>query len=524
MKIILNPLLKLFDIIYEFFYGFYPGALTFSLNNKTIVIGVSIFLFIVSLKMVSILGVELIPQLTQGEFKTEIIMPTGTPLTKTDAVIKEIIEKTENLGGDRIERIFSVAGSSNKITSSVDDGGPNSGDVNLVLKSGANKEIEEKVMDEMRVFLQKIPGIEYKFSKPTMFTMKDPIEVEISGFNLDKLKDVNEKLLKAMEKSDYFEDIKTTMKSGYPEVIIKFDRDKATALGLQVNTIAQKIVNKLKGQIATKFSVVDRKIDVLVKAKKSDFNTLDDLKKLIINPKAEIPISLQSVADVRLNITPSEIRHSDLMRVALIQTNLKKGDLGSAINFLNDKIIKKIVKPEGVVVKITGQNKEMKSSFDSLKLALLLAIFLVYLVMASQFESFIHPLVILFTIPLALVGAVFALFITGTSINVVVFIGAILLAGIVVNNAIVLIDLINQLRNSGMEKIAAIIEAGKLRLRSILMTTLTTTLGLLPLALGIGEGAELRAPMAITVIGGLVVSTMLTLIVIPVVYSVLDRK
>ena len=166
----------------------------------------------------------------------------------------------------------------------------------------------------------------------------------------------------------------------------------------------------------------------------------------------------------------------------------------------------------------------MTMSFRSLQMALLLAIFLVYLVMASQFESFLHPFVILFTIPLALIGAVLSLWITKSTISVVVFIGLILLAGIVVNNAIVLIDLINKLRAGGMDKVKAIMEGGRARLRPIMMTMLTTTLGLLPLAIGIGEGAEVRAPMAITVIGGLTISTLLTLIVIPVVYSIVDRK
>jgi HAE1 family hydrophobic/amphiphilic exporter-1 len=180
--------------------------------------------------------------------------------------------------------------------------------------------------------------------------------------------------------------------------------------------------------------------------------------------------------------------------------------------------------PNGISAVVSGQNEEMQDSFRSMQFALALAVFLVYLVMASQFESLVHPFVILFTIPLALVGAVLALFITGTTVNVVAFIGVIMLAGIVVNNAIVLVDLINQLQAQGMEKIAAIIEAGTTRLRPILMTTLTTALGLLPMAIGIGEGSEVRTPMAITVIGGLLVSTLLTLLVIPVVYSLMDRK
>jgi HAE1 family hydrophobic/amphiphilic exporter-1 len=180
--------------------------------------------------------------------------------------------------------------------------------------------------------------------------------------------------------------------------------------------------------------------------------------------------------------------------------------------------------PNGVTGMVAGQNEEMQASFSSMQFALLLAIFLVYLVMASQFESLVHPFVILLTIPLALVGAVLALFLTGTTVNVVAFIGVIMLAGIVVNNAIVLVDLINQLQARGVEKTAAIIEAGNARLRPILMTTLTTALGLLPMAIGFGEGSEVRTPMAITVIGGLLVSTLLTLVVIPVVYSLLDRK
>ncbi|MGB5689708.1 MAG: efflux RND transporter permease subunit, partial [Woeseiaceae bacterium] len=173
---------------------------------------------------------------------------------------------------------------------------------------------------------------------------------------------------------------------------------------------------------------------------------------------------------------------------------------------------------------VSGQSEEMDESFKSMRFALILAIFLVYLVMASQFESLIHPFVILFTIPLALVGAVLALYITGTTVNIVALIGVIMLAGIVVNNAIVLVDLINQLRAQGVERVEAIMEAGSARLRPILMTSLTTALGLLPMAMGFGEGSEVRTPMAITVIGGLVVSTLLTLVVIPVVYSLMDRK
>jgi HAE1 family hydrophobic/amphiphilic exporter-1 len=234
-------------------------------------------------------------------------------------------------------------------------------------------------------------------------------------------------------------------------------------------------------------------------------------------------VPLSAIATVQIENGPGEIRRVSQQRVAIVSANLSYGDLGEAASEVR-QILSEVTMPPGVFADIGGQNEEMSDSFRSLIFALSLAVFLVYLVMASQFESLLHPFIILFSIPLALVGAILALYLTGTTLSVVVFIGLILLAGIVVNNAIVLIDLINQMRRKGTEKIEAIMEGGKSRLRPILMTTLTTTLGLLPLAIGFGDGAELRAPMGITVIGGLLVSTLLTLVVIPVMYAIMDRK
>ena len=229
------------------------------------------------------------------------------------------------------------------------------------------------------------------------------------------------------------------------------------------------------------------------------------------------------MAAVRAVDGPAEIRRIDQERVAVISANIQGRDLGSVVADIESRLAD-MAMPEGFGLSMGGQNEEMVRSFDSMKFAISLAIFLVYLVMASQFESLLHPFVIMFTIPLGLVGSISALLITGETINVVVLIGLIMLAGIVVNNAIVLIDYVNQLRReSGMKKLEAVLRAGELRLRPILMTTSTTVLGLLPMALGLGEGAEIRAPMAITVIGGLILSTMLTLIIIPVVYTIFDR-
>jgi hydrophobic/amphiphilic exporter-1 (mainly G- bacteria), HAE1 family len=220
---------------------------------------------------------------------------------------------------------------------------------------------------------------------------------------------------------------------------------------------------------------------------------------------------------------PAEVRRMKQERVAVISANLARGDLGTAVAEL-ERIVAGIELPVETTISVSGQSTDMRESFVSLQFALLMAVFLVYLVMASQFESLLHPFVILLTIPLALVGAVWAMFITGTTVNVVAYIGVIMLAGIVVNQSIVLIDAVNQARERGADKHAAIVEAGRTRLRPILITKLTTILGLMPMALGLGDGAEIRQPMAVTVIGGVAVASVFTLLVIPVVYSLLDRK
>jgi HAE1 family hydrophobic/amphiphilic exporter-1 len=234
-------------------------------------------------------------------------------------------------------------------------------------------------------------------------------------------------------------------------------------------------------------------------------------------------MSLESVADIQVNEGPSEIRRINQQRTALITANISGRDLGGVSEEIF-QIMSTMDMPEDFTFDIAGQNKEMETSLNSLSLALALAIFLVYIVMASQFESLLHPFIIIFTIPLALIGVFIFLYIFSIPASIVVFLGGIMLAGIVVNNAIVLVDYINQLRQRGMEKIEAIMTAGRVRLRPILMTTSTTVLGLLPMAFGIGDGAEIRTPMAVTVIIGLIISTLLTLVVIPTLYSVLDRK
>tara|TARA_R110002096_G_scaffold154_24_gene960 strand:- start:2399 stop:5563 length:3165 start_codon:yes stop_codon:yes gene_type:complete len=499
----------------------YPGILRASLHNRLIVILVSILLFAGTMALVPRLGTELIPQFSQGEFTANLRLPPGMPLAETDKAIQVAQRAADNI--DAVELNYSVAGTGNRLDANPVDAGDNTGTLNIKLHEGASRAAENETMSAMRNELAALAGVQYEFTRPSLLSFSSPLQIEISGYDLDSLARVSRAVVETMSASERFTDIKTTIENGNPEIQIVFDQERAANLGLAVRDIADSVVANVRGELATRYTWRDKKIDVLVRSVDTRQSSIEEIRRLIINPMSDRPVTLDAVADIRVSQGPSEIRRVGQQRVAVVSANLAYGDLGAAALEAGN-IVQSIPMPAGISAIVSGQSEEMQDSFTSMKFALLLAVFLVYLVMASQFESLLHPFVILFTIPLALVGAVLALFVTGTTVNIVAFIGVIMLAGIVVNNAIVLVDLINQLRAQGKEKLEAIMEAGTARLRPILMTSLTTTLGLLPMAMGFGEGSEVRAPMAVTVIGGLTVSTFLTLVVIPVVYSLVDRK
>ncbi|MBT8450243.1 MAG: efflux RND transporter permease subunit, partial [Gammaproteobacteria bacterium] len=519
-KVMIGPVWG-FNAFYNMLARSYEVLLAHALRQRVLVIVLALAAFGGTVLMIPRLGLELIPQMSQGEFNIEFQADPGTPLTNTDTIINDAQLIAATIPA--IERTFSVSGSGNRLDASPEKAGENWGQLSVVLKKPVTTESEEAALQELRTKLGTIPGVQLKFSRPTLFSFKTPLEIEVEGYNLDTLKSVSQNVTLAMAKSDRFADVKSTVEAGFPEVQIKFDHERAARLGLSVPDIADTVVKQIRGDIATKYSFRDRKIDVLVRVSEEDRTSVDKISALIINPESDRPIALSAIAEVSLGIGPSEINRVSQERVAIISANLAYGALDEAAAEAQS-IVDRIPLPVGVEIRVAGQNEEMQQSFTSMQYALILAVFLVYLVMASIFESLLHPFVILFSIPLAIIGAVWGLYLTGSTISVVVFIGLIMLAGIVVNNAIVLIDLINQLRAEGMARMAAIQEGGRSRLRPIIMTTLTTTFGMLPLALGFGEGAEVRAPMAITVIGGLLMSTLLTLIVIPVVYSLVDRK
>lgn len=499
----------------------YLPLLRFSLDNRILVLAVALGVSATSALLVPRLGTELMPELSQGEMVLSLRAVPGTPLAETDRLIAAVDAQALSL--DEVALTYAVAGTGNRLDANPVDSGEHTGQIVIRTNPDSGGDAEQTIIDTLRAELRERAGVAAEFSRPELFALAAPLVVEVAGYDIATIETVAEQINARMLASERFADVRTTVQPGSPEIRIVFDQERAAQIGMGVRDIADQVVTAIRGNVATRYTWRDKEIDVLVRTVDRKSASIEKLSNLVVNPASERPVTLSSVATLTVDRGPSEIRRIDQSRVAQISASVAFGDLGSAANEL-DQIIARIPMPREISVQVGGQNKDMEESLGSLQIALAMAIFLVYLVMASQFESLVQPFVILFTIPLALVGTILALFVTGTTINVVALIGVIMLAGIVVNNAIVLVDLINQLRSSGTEVTEAIVEACQTRLRPILMTTSTTVLGLAPMALGFGEGAEIRAPMAISVIGGLLSSTLLTLVVIPVVYSLFVRN
>ncbi|MGO1892375.1 MAG: efflux RND transporter permease subunit, partial [Luteimonas sp.] len=501
--------------------GAYLRVLPRALQRPGLVLGVAAVAFALALAVVPMLGTDLIPQLAQDRFEMTVKLPPGTPLRETDRVVREV--QARHAGDEGIAVMFGVSGTGTRLDANPTDSGENVGKLAVVMAGGGSTALETELTGRLRETMRDYPGVQVDFSRPALFSLSTPLEIELQGQDLDALAEAGQKMTRMLRANPHYADVKSTVEQGAPEIQIRFDQQRAGALGLTTREIADAVVRSVRGEVATRYNFRDRKIDVLVRAQENQRDSVEKIRNLMVNPGAARPVRLSAVADIIATVGPSEIHRADQGRVAVVSANLAGIDLGAAVSEVREMVAADPL-GAGISMHIGGQGEELGQSIRSLLFAFGLAIFMVYLVMASQFESLLHPFVILFTIPLALVGAVLALLATGNTISVVVFIGLILMVGLVVKNAIILIDKVNQLREAGVAKRKALVEGARSRLRPIAMTTLSTLFGFLPLALAFGEGAEVRSPMAITVIGGLLISTLLTLLVIPVVYDLLDRR
>ena len=515
---VMKPLTAGFNYVFEQLASLYNKLLSLSLKHGIVTLLFSLTFAGSAFFILPKIGVELLPPLAQGEFYLELELAPGTPLAVTDSTINKIAQHLQS--DERIKSTYSLTGRGSLMTSNADKGGEHQARLQIMLHDSEN---EQQVMSDIRQYTQKLVGATTQLNQPELFTFSKPMSIELSSYDLNLLTTYSNQLTQLMEQDAQFVDVANSQRKGQPELAIHFNQQKIAQLGLNAPDIARLVAVKIGGNIASKYTLLDRKIDILVRSDEKQRDSIGDLRELVVNPNDNFPITLDSISNIVETVGPAQINRINQQRVAVISANIGMGDQNSALAKANE-LIKTLKLPLTVIPIFGGQSEEMQQSFNSMLMALSLAVFLVYLVMASQFESLLQPLLILFSVPLAGVGSIYGLYFFGSNISVIVFIGLIMLAGIVVNNAIVLLDRINQLREEGLDKSTSIKQAAESRLRPIIMTTLTTALGLLPMALGMGEGAELRTPMAITVISGLLCSTLLTLIVLPVLYQLFDHK
>ena len=535
----------------------YSRLLALGLDKKAVVFGTVLVAVAVAAAAFQFLGAELIPPLAQGEFWFEVRLPQGRSLEFTDEIMHRIESEAQTVPG--VGTQFSIIGTSKREQFSIGALDENVAILQVILDDRDDAEAERQAIGRIRALITSVPEVEQRFSRPRLFSFKPPIVVEIFAHDLADQRAAAELVAARLARIDGVTDIETTTRLGDPEVRIRFDRHRLSRFGLQEEQVASVLRNKILGAVATRYRESERQIDILVRIREQDRNAVATIGSMVINSGPEriqaasgtrasprssgteaasnvgrsareggpsfVPIRLDQVADIKVGRGPAEIRRIRSQRAAVVEANLGGRDLSGTTSEIREALAEISSElPVSAIAAVGGQNEELELSFTSLGFAMSMAIFLVYLVMASQFESLVHPLVILLTVPLGLVGGVYALALTGTGLSVVVLLGSIVLAGIAVNNAIVLVDFTNRLREQGVATRAALIQACQMRLRPILMTSLTTLLGLVPMAVGWGEGDEVRAPMAIAVIGGILSSTLVTLIVVPVVYELTDTS
>ncbi len=472
--------------------------------------------------MASRLRTEFIPEVHQGEFTLEVDLPVGTPLEETVATLTPV-ENAILASLDEIESVLVTFGYDVTNIKRSDEG-EHTARFKIVLRDSPDPAAtEQRVLERLRARFTDVPDAQVRLVRPVLFTTERPVVVEIRTDELPRLKSLSDEVHAALQNLPQLADVETTLRRGAPEIQVTYHRDRLAHYGLSLGTVARQVRDMVKGFEATRFTLKDRRIPVVVRLAEEDRAQVEDIGRLTVNPGGDHPIPLAAVADLQVGEGPSEIRRIDGQRVAVIQGSLGNASLGAAVQAIREQLQTRFSWPPEATYAIRGQNEEWERSRGSLWLALGLSLFLVYVIMAAQFESLAQPLIIMASIPLAFFGSVAGLFLTGTPVSVMVFLGLIILAGVVVNNAIVLVDCANQLRARGLPLAGAIAAAGRIRLRPILLTTATTVLGLLPMALGLGEGSEIRTPLARTIIFGLITSTLLTLVVIPLMYHLAEN-
>ncbi len=520
----------------QFFEGIkkrYANHLNWVLNNrgKTLALVGILLVLAFLIPILGLIGTEFMPASDMPFMVLNVKMPLGTPLEETNLVFEQLEDIIINTDGVLTAMI--LIGPMSDAQAMADPTNPqdvNEGQVFVRLKMTEDRELStEQIKELVRSQLPSVAGAEFNFmSSEEMMGggQSKPVEINIYGKDLAQLKSLAGRLENRMQNVPHVTDIINSMKQGKPEYHIIIEKDRAFHYGLTATQIASTIKTASWGTICGIFRLGGEEIDILVRLEEEQRNSFEDIMRLSILSPLGMSIPLNQIARLEMAEGPSKISHEKQSRKVTITASVTgTNDVGGIVTNIQSEVGDILADlPAGYYIEFGGAYKDMQEAFLTLAGALLLAIILVYSVMASQFESLRQPFIVMFTIPLAVIGVMLILGLTGTTLSVASFVGGIILSGIVVNNGIVLIDHMNQLRLSGLEMRPAILQAGKDRIRPVLITAITTMGGMLPMAISSGQGSELKSPMALTVIGGLISATFLTLFVIPAIYSLLAKK
>ncbi len=501
----------------------YRNLLTWALDRRKTVLLTSGLLLIASLALLpaGLIGTEFMTDVDRGDFAANLDMPLGTTLEKTDQAVRGVEAIVAAM--PEVQRYLSTSGKKQTAWKNAEQSNVGQVQVKLVDRQ-LRKRSSQQVMMAIQQQARTIPGLTMSFNNIGMFGSANaaPLQIEIIGSNLTDVVAFSGKVADILAAAKGTAGIETSWEEGKPEVKIEIDREKASRMGLTLAEVGMAVRTAIEGDVSTKYTEGDTEYDTRVILKKANRDRARDVAEITLLNHYGQAVQLRQVAAITYGKGPSEIQRKDRERLVTVAANLSGQVSLGQVTAAVEQAINAGGVPPGIRVFYGGDTENMRDMFSDMTIALSLAILFVYIIMVSLFESYIHPFTIMFSLPLALVGALAGLALTGKSLSMFSMIGIIMLMGLVTKNAILLVDFTNTLRARGLEMHEALREAGKTRLRPIIMTTATMVFGMLPLALALGAGSEMRQGMAIVVISGLISSTLLTLVVIPVIYTYVD--
>ncbi|CAG9622844.1 efflux RND transporter permease subunit [Sutcliffiella rhizosphaerae] len=510
-----------FEERYSGFINWYTGMLEKALRNPKKTVMSIVILLLISLIGIPFIGKEFLPHQDQSFISMNVRLPDGSSLDATYDVMEAVDEELQNI--TEMDLTFVTVGGSDNFSFSSGTQA-NRASYNILLTPVTDRNRSDKVIaDDIRERLKNIPGVEISISSGESGVSQNPVSLNITGPDLSTLKAMADETVELLEGIEGIREPSSSYTEGNPEIVVDIDRIKASQFGIGSAQVASAVSNATKGVVATRMARDGVELDVRITIEDTYTASIENLERLLINTPTGENIPLQAVASVKRDQGPSQIRRTDRNREITVTADIVNRDLGSIIDDVEKTLKENIYIPSNEYkITIGGQDEQMNDAFFKLGGALALAVVLIYMVMAGQFESYFYPFIIMFSVPLTIIGVITGLLVTSQPLGVGSLIGMLILTGIVVNNAIVFVDYVNLMKKDGKSTWDAILIAGPTRLRPILMTALTTILGLIPLTLGFGEGMEIQQPMAIVILFGLSFATIITLILIPVVYYQFD--